>query len=1122
MNSYYKEILNRFDKLSKREYANLSLAGLAFTLIIAVSLYLILSILEAAGNFSSAVRTTFFLIFLIASIGSFGYLFLYPFSKYLNIFSRPDYNETARKVGNFFPSIKDELLNAMQLIQVKENGGGRYYSQNLADAAFQQVYLKTKSVNFNEAVSFTKARKMFRYLSAAVLAAAILFTAFSSLRAASYRLINFGSEFIPPAKFTFDVKPGDSEVTKGEDVKIRIKVFGPKPKDVTLAVKYVEQAEFEEKELHADSSGNYYFEIPAVRSSFAYYVSAEDVQSRQFNITVVDKPIIRSMDVTVTPPSYSGGQTVEQKDNGNVTSLMGSQIKFDILSTKDLKKAKLVFTDSTEAPLSVNGRNAFGYYRIKKDVSYSIQLTDLDGHNNDNPISFSIKALTDNYPAIEFVTPNKDVTLNEDDRVPLLIRISDDFGFTRLVIHYRLSASKVQKPTDVFSNVDIPIQRGQKEQDVNYVWNLSPLKLKAQDVVTYYIEVYDNDNVSGPKSSKTGLFNVRVPSLDELFKQADNTQESAEKRLNETLTDAQKLKENLEKMSQDLKQDKKDISWQEKERVEKALQKFDELEHKVDDIRKDLAKIQNDMQQNNLLSKETLQKYMELQDLFQRLSSDEMKKAMEKLQQALQQMNRDNVQANMEQMKFDEDMFKKSLERTLKLLKRTQVEQKMDEILKRTEDLTKQAEDLKQETQKSNLNDNNQKQDLANKQKDETEDLKDLEKKMDELQKKMQEFEDMPKDKMQQAQQEFDKQQNEKLSQEASENLQKGQKQQAQQKQQQLSQNMQQMKQRMQQMQKQMQQQNQRQAFNEMRKILDNLLTLSKEQEQLKNQTQRMDPNSQQLNESAKRQSNLQSGMDKIMSQIGKLSQKTFAISPEMGQALGKAQQGMRQALSDLQMRNGSAASEKQRSTMSALNESAEILKKSMENMLNGQGQGSGMMSMMQQLQQMSQKQMNLNNITQQMSQGGLSPQQQAMMQRLAQQQDMIRKSLEELNRESKMSGQSKKLPSNMDNVLKDMQEVVSDMKTQKLNDEVIQKQERILSKLLDAQRSINDRDFEKERESNAGKEIAHQSAAELNLQKSKNRLKDELMRAVQEGYSKDYESLIRKYYEALQKNGNR
>ncbi|MCU7497239.1 MAG: hypothetical protein HF314_09375 [Ignavibacteria bacterium] len=1122
MNSYYKEILNRFDKLSKREYASLSLTGLAFTLILVVSLFTVLAILEAAGNFSSAVRTTFFLVMLIASFGSFVYLFLYPFSRYFNLFSRPDYNEAARKVGSFFPSIRDELLNAMQLVELKNNGGGRYYSQNLADAAFQQVYLKTQSVNFNEAISFARAKKMFRYLSGVVLLAALLFAGLSPLRAASYRILNFGSEFIPPARFTFEIKPGDSQLTKGEDVKIRIKVFGPKPGNVTLSMKYAEQAEFEQRDLHADSAGVYYFEVPAVRSSFSYFVSAEEVQSREFKITVVDKPIIRSLDVVVTPPAYSGQQSIEQQDNGNITSLLGSQIKFSVLSTKELKSAKLVFTDSTEARLSVYGRNALGYYRIKKDVGYSIELTDIDGHKNENPISFTIKALPDNYPTIEFYAPNKDVTLAEDDRVPLVLKISDDFGFTRLVIHYRLSASKVQKPTDEFSSLEIPVRRGEKEQDVNYIWNLSPLRLKEQDVITYYIEVYDNDNVSGPKSAKTGVFNVRVPSLDELFRQADNTQQSAEKKLSETLTEAQKLKENLEKMSQDLKQDKKDITWQEKEKIDKALQKFDELEHKVDDIRKDMAKMQNDMQQNNLLSKETLQKYMELQDLFNRLSSDEMKKAMERLQQALQQMNRDNVQQSMEQMKFDEDQFKKSIERTLKLLKRTQVEQKMDEILKRTEDLNKQADELKQETSKSNLNDSSQKQNLANKQKEVSKDLKDLEKKMDELQERMKEFEDMPKDKMKKAQEEFEKQQNEKLSEQASEELMQGQKQQAQQKQSNISQNMSKMKQRMQQMQQQMQQQNQRQAFNEMRKILDNLLTLSKEQEALKNQTQRMDPNSQQLSENARKQSNLQSGMEQIMSQIGKLSQKTFAISPELGQALGKAQQGMRQSLSELQMRNGASASEKQKGTMSALNQSAEILKRSMENMLNGQGEGSGMMSMMQQLQKLSQQQMNLNNMTQQMNKGSLSLQQQAQMQRLAQQQDMIRKSLEQLNRENKMSGQSKKLPANMDNVLKEMQEVVSEMKTQKLNDDVVQKQERILSKLLDAQRSINDRDFEKDRESNSGKEIAHQSAAELNLQRTHSRIKDELMRAVQEGYSKDYENLIRKYYEALQRDSSR
>ncbi len=92
-------------------------------------------------------------------------------------------------------------------------------------------------------------------------------------------------------------------------------------------------------------------------------------------------------------------------------------------------------------------------------------------------------------------------------------------------------------------------------------------------------------------------------------------------------------------------------------------------------------------------------------------------------------------------------------------------------------------------------------------------------------------------------------------------------------------------------------------------------------------------------------------------------------------------------------------------------------------------------------------------------------------------------------------------------------------MNTEKLDDNIVQKQERILSKLLDAQRSINERDFEKNRESNTGKNLVRKSPGDLNLSsgQGKNQITDELNRAVQEGYTRDYEELIRKYYEALQ-----
>jgi len=259
------------------------------------------------------------------------------------------------------------------------------------------------------------------------------------------------------------------------------------------------------------------------------------------------------------------------------------------------------------------------------------------------------------------------------------------------------------------------------------------------------------------------------------------------------------------------------------------------------------------------------------------------------------------------------------------------------------------------------------------------------------------------------------------------------------------------------------------------------------------------------------------------MQQMSDLSQKTFAISPEMGKSLGDAKKQMDNSTQSMKSRNGMLASNQQGEAMKSLNEAAMMMKNSMESMMQGGSQG-GMMSLMQQLQGMSGQQMNLNNLTQKLQQmmqgqGGMSPQQQLEMQRLSQQQQLIQKSLEQLNKEAKVSGQSSKLPADLDNILKRMQEVVTDMQGEKLNEELIQKQENILSKLLDAQRSLNERDYEKERESRSGENVVRNFPAELDLGSSKslNKIRDELNKAVKEGYSRDYEELIRKYYEILQ-----
>ncbi len=63
----------------------------------------------------------------------------------------------------------------------------------------------------------------------------------------------------------------------------------------------------------------------------------------------------------------------------------------------------------------------------------------------------------------------------------------------------------------------------------------------------------------------------------------------------------------------------------------------------------------------------------------------------------------------------------------------------------------------------------------------------------------------------------------------------------------------------------------------------------------------------------------------------------------------------------------------------------------------------------------------------------------------------------------------------------------------------------------------MNRRDYSKKRQSETGKQYQAMSPQTLpGSQSEKDLLRNELLKAMREGYSKDYEELIRKYFEAL------
>jgi myosin heavy subunit len=144
-----------------------------------------------------------------------------------------------------------------------------------------------------------------------------------------------------------------------------------------------------------------------------------------------------------------------------------------------------------------------------------------------------------------------------------------------------------------------------------------------------------------------------------------------------------------------------------------------------------------------------------------------------------------------------------------------------------------------------------------------------------------------------------------------------------------------------------------------------------------------------------------------------------------------------------------------------------------------------------------------------------LSAGDQAEMRRLAQEQARIRSELQSLQDEE---AQRRQLLGRLDETRRDMQAVEEQLREGQPGGDLEERQNRILSRMLDAARSLNRRDYDPERESRTGADLARPSPAALpaSLLRENDRLRFDLLKAEADRYPAQYRAFIESYLQRL------
>jgi len=1015
-------------------------------------------------------------------------------------------------LGRIAPDkLRDRLLNALQINRSRPSARDRF-STGLAKHALYQVVADLDSVTIEQALLKNNRNSSLRTLTFIGLAIILTFVVSSNAATdALGRLIHPTREYQTVLPFTLEISPAGGWVYRGEPIDFIIEAIGSPPKNVEFLYKYDGGSIQSEEVQIRDGRGIVQFD--GFSETITYSVRYRKISSSEYRLNVVTRPQIGELQYRLFPPKYSRLPVeVGQENAGNVEALPGSSFELQLRASKPLSASWFIFqensADSTQQDsleLTVTGNSATVKLDLYTEGRYYIRLQDDKGHVDRDPVIYRIRLLNDDPPSVRIVFPDTDVDMGDEMTLPIRIEADDDFGIARIKLAFRRLGEDTTAQT-------VPVKLDQPGAPTvlsDHFWDLGELYLMPGDVIEYWAIAWDNDNVSGPKWSESERRLVRLPTLEEIVAGVEQAEQQGLDQAEQTLEAAQDLRNAVNEILEEMRRNP-EVDWEKRRQMEDAIERQSDLQKQVEELAKTINELAERLEKNDLATAETLEKYRQLQELIAEIATPELKEAMRKLQEAIENQDPDQIRQALEQFDLDRESFLQSIERSMVILKQLQLERRMDELVKQIEEILHGQEQTLAQMDTANS------QQLTDRQNA-------LAKSMEMFENRLQETSDLAEESGEKAlseeldnlAQQIDDKNIPKNMRKVGQNISQGQLNQARSGGEQNARDLAEIASKLSKAANDLKEQRKNELAKKIRRLTEELLYLSQDQEELAEQSKELGTQSPRYRSLAGRQDDIRSALQGVTERLFDVSKETFFITPDLGATLGKASQELDKAIEKYTGRSPRSASTSQLKALGEINKSARQLIDILGQLQNSSS-SSGYEEMMERLSEMASSQQGLNQQSMPMP-GGQGEQMMPggqQLARMAAQQRALQQQMEQLAED----GQGmQEILGDLDGIAKAMGEVSDDLEDQNITARTRRLQRQIVSRLLDATRSARQKEYSQKRESKIGKDITRRSPQQLQFDSDKEKLRRDLKRALQEGYTRDYRRLIRAYFQALE-----
>lgn len=633
---------SRLDSFINKHYGCLLIEGILRFCFFLFSSTFIFSLLAYLIHFSAVTRLAILIILLVSNLFVLTKEVLIVILGRIGLYGRMTYADACRLLQKKNSNFHDSLINILELSELEDTA--------LVRASIQQKLHYFEDIDFNQYCKYNWKSKLSISLVSLVSIVILLFhnLYYQGLNSIIHYSIN-------NSNFKFDVILNNSLlVEKGSDLTINANIIS----DLKFGEVYI-CYENTRIPMQKDSESEYTYNFKSINNSFPFTFEINGIRSKQYFISVYNSPIITDYQVKISHPGYVNrtdtivnNQNIFNVPQGTILDFIFCGRYFDSLYIKSISDSSLLAKYDYSDSVSFKKR-------IFKNEEFFITLS--NQYAVKDFLSFKIGSIADAYPEIQM-----SITDSTDNRIIFDGNISDDYGFSKLVF--------CTEENNKLDTISLNILHNVTNQRVFYAFEKAKSSNLEDKLLSCHFELFDNDAINGPKRaiSKTFLYvqkSVINQAVDKEMKYEDMFY-----KLELSKSISQEIKNDINELRK--KSLENNLSEWEKQT---ALQQIKSKTNTLKDLLDEVSTLQNDISNTNSFDSDLLNKQEMISDMFQSLIDEELKKMLDEILNLANEHKSQDLTKPAELKRNFED-FTKSLDRNLELLKKVKIEENLKNI----------------------------------------------------------------------------------------------------------------------------------------------------------------------------------------------------------------------------------------------------------------------------------------------------------------------------------------------------------------------------------------------------------------------------------------------------------